>query len=527
MYRVSYYIIKPDVNVEYLEMLKLQHHQYRFFKKITQKKLLSSKIFVKFESSAQKVSPKLITLGFLMPVEKSSTTAILGAGITGLCIAHALRKSGQKCHIIESSDRVGGALQSTQEHGFLAEHGPNSLLLKDRRVLELLEQINLGGSHIQDARPEAHNRFIVHQGKLCKMPHTPLNMLRSPLFSLGGALRVAREPLIGRYQGEQEESFADFVRRRLGREILESAAGPFVSGIYAGDPERLSIRYAFPRLWKLENTHRSLLLGALKMRKDKHKDTHTTSPTRTISFRDGLAMLPRALAQNLSEGELKLQTNITHITPLDGGWKLTWTTSQGNQESHLYSRLIITVPHHRISTLPLPSDVIQQLTPVSAIESPPVTSRVFGFKREQVEHPLDGFGMLIKAAEKSPLLGVLFSSSMFDHRAPNGHITLTCMMGGVKNPQYAENTDQVVLDELKKLLGVRGTPTFRHSTSWQHAIPQYNIGYSKVLNALKDCESSHPGLHFAGNYRNGISVTDCIINGLNLGHHLGHYKKSP
>lgn len=457
-----------------------------------------------------------------MPVEKSSTTAVLGAGITGLCIAHALQKSGQKCHVIESGTTVGGAMQSTLHEGYLAEHGPNSLLLKDRRVANLLEQIGLGDAHIQDARPEAHNRFIVNQGELCQMPSSPLGMLRSPLFSLGCMLKIAKEPFISRYRGEQEESFADFVKRRLGHGMLENAAGPFVSGIYAGDPERLSIRYAFPRLWALENNHRSIILGTLAIRKGKHKNIHSTSPTRTISFRDGLAGLPLALAASLAKDDIKLGAKITQITPLEKGWQLRWQNSQGSEESAHYSRLVITMPHHRLSTLPLPTGIIQQLAPVSAIESPPVTSLVLGFKRKQVKHPLNGFGMLIKAAEKSPLLGVLFSSSMFDGRAPDGHVTLTCMMGGVRHPEYAKNSDQVVLDELQKLLGVSGSPTFRHRTSWQHAIPQYNIGYEKVLDALEDCENSHPGLHFAGNYRGGISVTDCIINGLDLGSRLGN-----
>ena len=128
--------------------------------------------------------------------------------------------------------------------------------------------------------------------------------------------------------------------------------------------------------------------------------------------------------------------------------------------------------------------------------------------------------MLIKQAENSPLLGVLFSSSMFDDRAPDGHVTLTCMMGGSIHPEYAENDEQVVIDELNRLLGVTGTPTFRHRTAWSHAIPQYGLDYQNVLDALESCESNHPGLHLAGNYRGGISVGDCIVNGLELGESL-------
>jgi len=446
--------------------------------------------------------------------------AILGAGITGLCIAQALHESGENFEIIETSDKVGGALQSTLRDGFLAEHGPNSLLLKDRRVLSLLEDIGLRNQAIQDTRSEAEKRFIVDQGVLHPLPESPFKMIRSPLFTFGGILRLAREPFISRYKSRKEESFADFVKRRLGQEMFANAAGPFVSGIYAGDPAKLAIRHAFPRLWKLENEHRSLILGSLSMRRNKHKNIHALRPTRTISPQCGMGALPKALAQNLPKRSIHLASKVESIRPWENGWQIRRTDSTGQMLVSRHSQLVIAVPHHRLSTLPLPNDILQKLAPVSSIETPPVTSLVLGFKREQIEHQLDGFGMLIKEAEKSPLLGVLFSSSMFEGRAPKNHVTLTCMMGGVKHPEYAENSDTIVLQELKRLLGVKGSPVFRHRTSWENAIPQYGLDYQTVLDALDSCENNHPSIHFAGNYRNGISVTDCILNGLQLGKHL-------
>ena len=191
--------------------------------------------------------------------ESSAETAIIGAGITGLCVAYALHQQSTKKHrfdIIDSSMRVGGAIQSTVHDGYLAEHGPNSILLKDRRVSSLLEQIGLADlgedCELLQARPQAKKRYIVQGGKLVAMPGSPLSLINSPLLSYKGKLRLLAEPFIGRFKPEEnnpsEESFAHFVRRRLGPEVLESAAGPFVNGIYAGDPEALSVRHAFPRL---------------------------------------------------------------------------------------------------------------------------------------------------------------------------------------------------------------------------------------------------------------------------------------
>lgn len=468
---------------------------------------------------------------FIKDVKYNAHTAILGAGITGLCAGLRLNKNKQSIQIFESTDQVGGALKSTQKEGYLAEHGPNSLLIKDLRVANLLKNINLLAELAHD---EAKNRYIVQDGTLHAMPSSPWGMIRTPLFSALGKLRFALEPFIGRYKGHRqglgEESFANFVRRRLGPDMLASAAGPFVSGIYAGDPENLSVRHAFPRLWNLENNYGSFILGAIALQLGwgkGAKNPHRLSPAQMVSFPSGMSSLPQAIAQKLPKDAITLNSQITEIKRNDSSWELQWTDAAGEAHQGRYQNLIISTPHHRLSSLPLPQEVLDALKPVSQLASPPVTSLVLGFKREDVPHPLDGFGMLIKRTENSPLLGVLFSSSMFDGRAPDGHVTITCMMGGTINPAFANNSDAVVLKELNRLLGITAPPTFKHRTAWQHAIPQYDLEYQHVIDAIENCEQSQPGLHFAGNYRGGISVGDCIVNGLELGKSLANAKKAP
>jgi oxygen-dependent protoporphyrinogen oxidase len=466
-----------------------------------------------------------------MPLNQETTTtdtAIIGAGITGLCVAHNLHhqtKNHSTFDLIESASHVGGAIQSSFHDGYLAEHGPNSILIKDERIAALLRQIGLdkveAESELLPARPEATKRYIVQNNQTVAMPGTPMALINSPLFSLKGKIRLLLEPFIGRTQKKQgEETFADFVKRRFGTELLDSAAAPFVSGIYAGNPESLSVRHAFPRLWAIEQRHRSILLGLLTQQLGSKSNPHQIRPSKIVSFRSGMHSLPQAIADNLPSASLKLEARISLIEANANGWSITWIDQEGREQRKDYRNIVITTPPHKLSDLPLPEELHQELQPIFKIESPPVTSLTLGFKREDVAHPLDGFGMLIKQSEKSPLLGVLFSSSMFDGRAPDGHVTLTCMMGGSINPHYADNDDQVVLDELRKLLGVTGEPTFRHQTSWPHAIPQYSLNYQDKLDTLDACEQSHPGLHLAGNYRNGISVIDCMLNGLELGQRL-------
>ena len=452
----------------------------------------------------------------LKSVQGDTNTIILGAGISGLSTAHALWENRQPFLLLETSDRVGGAIQTTISDGYLAEHGPNSLLIKDKRVASLLQKINLGPDQYQVANQTAKKRYIVHKGQPHSMPTSPLSLLKSPLFSWKGKWRILREPFIGKYQSHETESFADFVRRRLGPEMLASAAAPFVNGIYAGNPENLSVRHAFPRLWKLEHNYRSCLIGALALQFGSKKNPHRYAPSQILSFNTGMHAIPANISKNLPKDNLQLACQIQQIKKTDQGWTVQWQTSSGNHQCHC-KNLICTAPHHKLNHLPFPSSVSSHLHPVTQIESPPVTSLTLGFKREDVAHPLDGFGMLIKQSENSPLLGVIFSSSMFSGRAPKNHVTLTCMMGGSMHPEYAENTDATVLAELKRLLGVDGQPTFHHKVSWTHAIPQYGLDYQNVLDALTKIEKSHSGLHFAGNYRGGISLGDTIINGLELG----------
>lgn len=456
-------------------------------------------------------------------MSNGADAVILGAGITGLCVAHALHRRQKRVAVLESANQPGGAIQTTSSGGYLAEHGPNSLLVRDTRVASLLENVGLAKYDAQTASDEAKKRYIVHEGVPHAMPGGPLGLLGTPLFSPGGKMRFALEPFVGRYRGREEgrgeESFADFVRRRLGPDMLASAAGPFVSGIYAGDPEKLSVRHAFPRLWNLEDRYGSFILGALALQFGGGKDPHRLAPGRMLSFRSGMHAMPAAIAKSLPEKTVATGCRIENITQTDGGWRVEWSDASGPH--HLDCRtLVCAVPHHRLGVLPLPGSVSSALAPVTSLPSPPVTSLVLGFRREDVAHPLDGFGMLVKQSEGSPLLGVLFSSSMFGGRAPEGHVTLTCMMGGAIHPEHAENTDETVLGELRRLLGVTGTPTFRHRTAWEKAIPQYGLDYQNVLDALDCAEGGHPGLHFAGNYRGGISVGDCVVNGLELGARL-------
>lgn len=455
----------------------------------------------------------------------SKNIAIIGAGISGLSAAYHLQKAGHHVSLLEKSDTVGGAIKTTRTSGYLIEHGPNSILLSDPRVRKLIAEIGIE-KDLTPANTAAKNRFIIHGSKLNPLPTSPLKALTTPLFSFKAKMRALKEILVAKRDARKgTECFADFVRRRFGQEILDKAADPFVNGIYAGDSNRLATRHAFPKLWNLEQEHGSILRGLIARRRSAKKANPQlpkgTSPT-IASFTNGMQTLPEAISAALRQETLSTSTEIEFIShsPQTRNWSIKWKSKTGTIAQGVFDHLIITSPAHELPNLPLQDNVRDALSKLPDISYPPVTTLFLGFKRSQVRHPLDGFGMLSSPKEKNKMLGALFNSSLFPARAPDDHVAVNVMLGGSRTPELARMSESElkasVMDELRKLLGVEGQPAFTNLIRWEKAIPQFNLGYSKVIEQIEQAERDFPGLHIAGNYRDGISVPDCIVAGINL-----------
>jgi oxygen-dependent protoporphyrinogen oxidase len=434
--------------------------------------------------------------------------ALIGSGITALARAWQLKQSGHVCDVLESSAQIGGAIQSHREGAYLAEEGPNSLQVNSAAVDQFLKSIPGFEERVLVASTQAKKRFILRGGQPHAVPTGPISAITTQLWSFSGKLRVLKEPFIAPIAAEQEESAADFVRRRLGDELYRYAINPLIGGIYAGDPEQLSLRYAFPKLYALEQNHGGMIRGAIaKMRASRQSQT-AKFDKRILSFQDGLAELPQLLAAALGKS-LHLQASIESIQATDGGWSIQW-----NGAAHNYDEVILTTPAHALERLPLPEAILTAMQPLQAIDYPPVSVLSLAFKRAEVAHALDGFGMLVPECEGRSILGVLFPSSLFANRAPADEALLTIFIGGERQPECAsadtETTLASVLPELKELLGISGAPTFVHHKYWQRAIPQYKLGYGQQLANMAQIEATYPGLRLAGNYRDGISLSYCI-----------------
>jgi protoporphyrinogen/coproporphyrinogen III oxidase len=442
------------------------------------------------------------------------SVAVVGGGVTGLAAAYRLSTLGHAVTLYEADSQVGGVARSERRDGYLAEAGPNSLSEPDAAVRGLLEELGLTRRALE-AAPAARKRYVVRGGRPVALPSSPSGLLTTGAFSLRAILSILREPFVPAGDPGAEESIAEFVRRRFGQELLDYGAGPFVGGIYAGDPAALSTRHAMPRLFALEQEHGSILKGVLARRRKAPAvggDVNARAAARSISFPEGMAEIPRALAARLGD-RVRTGAAVRAIARDGTGW-----TARVAGMDIRHDAIVCAGPAHAFGGLRLEGDGGALLAELASIPYAPVAVVVLGFRRAEVAHPLDGFGVLVPAVERRRALGVLFSSTMFPGRAPDGCVTLTTFVGGARQPQLAaldpDGLVALVRQELDDLLGARGEPTFRQVVRWPRAIPQFVLGYERWLRLMDEIEAANAGLFLAGSYRCGVGLGEALRSGL-------------
>ncbi len=444
--------------------------------------------------------------------------AIIGGGITGLTAAFSLKQRGIPVRLFEAAPRVGGVIQSARRDGYLAEFGPNSILETSPLIAGLVRELGLESRRVY-SHSSADKRYIVRGKRPVEVPQSAGGFLTTPLFSLPAKLRVLAEPFIPPAPKDAEESIAQFVLRRLGREFLDYAINPLVSGIYAGDPGLLSVSQAFPKLHALEQRYHSLFIGqVLGARERKRSGEVSKQDARKFSFDNGLQTLIDALQSRLG-GDIETSAPVHGLRRAEDGWSVEREQGAGSAPLSC-SAVLLALPGYKIASLAIQTDPPLEVASLAQIYYPPVASVVLGFRRAEVAHPLDGFGMLIPEKEGFKILGAIFSSSLFPHRAPEGEVAITCYIGGARAPALAlktpgELTDMAVQD-LRAILGVRGRPTFEHVAVYQKAIPQYNLGFGRHRALMNDMELKAPGLFVAGHARDGVSLGDSIVSALRV-----------
>ncbi|MBF0561052.1 MAG: protoporphyrinogen oxidase [Alphaproteobacteria bacterium] len=439
-------------------------------------------------------------------------TVIIGGGISGLAVAWFLHHRGLAVRVLERDHRVGGLIGTDLHDGWLVERGPNSTLWKQGREEDafgrLMEQTGLAIHRVEASRAGA-KRFVMRGRRLLALPGGPAGFIATGLFSTRAKLRLLAEPWVGR--AALEETIAAFVIRRLGREFLDYAVEPFVSGVYAGDPAQLSVQAAVPRIYALEQQHGSLIRGAIAM--GKAAKSAGMPAGRLVSFDRGMAALPEGIVAALPPGTVRTGVEVTGLVRERDGWRVSW-----NGGGEWAARVVLAVPAGKAQSLlaPIAPEAARIL---GTIAYAPIVSAAFGWPRGRIGHALDGFGFLVPRREGLRLLGGLFSSSLFPERAPPDHALIPAFLGGATDPgAVALDDDGGVGAELTRILSVSGKPEMTQITRWPQAIPQYTLGHLSRVTEIDRLTAALPGLYLRGSWRDGVSVADCVRNGETVAH---------
>ena len=434
-------------------------------------------------------------------------TIVVGAGMSGLIRARELARRGEEVVLLESSDRVGGLVRSQKKDGFLLELGPNTVR-PTPELWKLVEELGLREAALL-ADPRLP-RFIFWNGALHALPMSPGGLVGTRLLSTRGKGKLLLEPF-ARKGGDPDESVHSFFSRRLGPEVAERFIEPFIGGIFAGSSKTLAVSAAFPTLDRWEKEHGSLLIGAIAQARARPRNA-PRAPRGLLSFREGLQMLPEAIAAGL-RGSLELSTSVQDLRPgSGGGWTL--TTPRGVRTA---GRVVLATPAAETARL------LEPIAPEAAsalreIPSPFLAVVHISWPASELSRPLHGFGHLTVPVPERRVLGAVWSSSLFPGRAPSGQTLVTAFLGGERDPAAAGLGDEEIralaAREVGQVLGARSEPKTVLLTRYARAIPQYVAGHLARMKTLTQTEARFPGLTLIGNYRGGISVGDIVKNAL-------------
>ncbi|MFZ5907872.1 MAG: protoporphyrinogen oxidase [Nitrospirota bacterium] len=436
---------------------------------------------------------------------------IIGGGISGLSLAYFLREQDPAFDItvLESEKKAGGKIWTDRADGFLCEGGVNGFLDNRPRTLGLAEKLSLSPLRSSD---NARKRFIFSDGFLHRLPESPVAFFTSNLLSLSGRLRILGEMFVPKGTAE-EETLAEFARRRLGREAYEKLIDPMASGIYAGDPHAMSLKSCFLKVYNLEQKYGSLIKGMIKMQREAKKTGKKVGagPGGILtSFYDGMESMIQALTTFLGDA-LRTTTKVVSVDRINT--RVTVHCSDG--ESLDADIVVIASPAHEAMRIVKPLD--KNLASVlGEISYPAVSVVCFGYRRARIRHPLDGFGFLVPNREGRKILGTLWDSSIFPNRAPEGFVLLRTMLGGARMSDLAlmgrDKLIDLVTGELKDIMGIDVQPDFAQVYTHEKGIPQYERGHEKKLARIDEIVKRLKGIYITGNAYRGIGVNDCIEN---------------
>lgn len=454
---------------------------------------------------------------------------VIGGGLSGLAVAHRLRELAKDARrplevvVLEAKDRLGGVIWTDHRDGFTLEGGPDSFITNKPWALDLCRRLNLD-DQIIETDPSHRRSFVIHKGRPTPVPegfalmapNRLMPILASPILTIRGKLRVLAEALIPRRRGDADESLASFVRRRLGREALDRLVQPLVGGIYTGDPDNLSIKATLPHFLEMERQYGGLIRGSLRKRAGEkvrrgEKEASGARYGMFVSLADGMGTLPRALAATLPPASLRTGAVVRRVSRTPGGRG--WLVEPLNGPPIEAKAVVATTEAHAAARM------LDAVDPTLALQlrAIPYASSIIvniAYRRDQIQHPLDGFGLVAPAIETRSILAASFLNVKFPQRAPVGTALLRVFIGGATQPELFDLGDAEILEiatrELDNLLGVQGEPILTRIDRHARSMPQYTLGHLDRVEAIRRQAARHPNLFLTGIAFDGVGVPDCV-----------------
>ena len=435
-------------------------------------------------------------------MEKRIDTVIIGSGICGLSLAHFLSKQSNDFVVLEASNKIGGIIQTENKSEFICENGPNTVLLNNDAIIELIKDCGLWDTLNFPSEISNKNRYVLHNNELTLIPTSFKRFISSPLLSFASKLRILFEPFIPKHL--QNISVYDFVVKRFGREFHDQLIEPFITGIYAGDTKKMSAKHSLKMLWKLEQNYGSVLRGLFSQ---KRKGAQMGS----FNLPMGLSQLIHTIAEPIKD-HIHLNTEVNKVVKNEFGYEV-----HSESGSIFCKKLICAVPAYSLSKL----FTDEQLRSVlQKVRYTPVDVFHFGFKKKNVANQAKGFGVLTKPSDEKSYLGILFSSRTFKNIAPPDSELFTVLVGGERQKELCdlpiEKLEEKVLNELEQLIGHKGRLAFKKHYRWKRGIPQYDMSQEQLNSAIANFEAQNSELFILGNFYAGISVSDCILKAKNI-----------
>ena len=421
---------------------------------------------------------------------------ILGSGISGLTLGFYLQKKNKDFLIFDSSKSIGGNISTKNKKGFICENGPNTVLINNESVKDLISDLKIKNDVIY---PNNNNnkRFLIKKGKLIKIPQSFGQFIKSNLLSLSTKIRIFFEIFIKK--SKSNLSVYDFFKRRFGKEFHDILIEPFLTGIYAGNTRKMSIKHVLKKIWKVEQNYGSVILGFIK------KKSKNITP-KSFNFKNGLSDLTNTIHLKIKD-KIRFESKITSISKIGNLYEIT----VNNDIIYRCNKLISTIPAYALSKIIYDKKLSQTLKKINYC---PIYVLHLGLEKQKIKNDISGFGVLTKPSDNKSFLGIIFNSRIFPHVAPQEKDLMTVMVGGMRQEQLLKTDKDILFDkivkDIRKLISYDGQIIMKHDFLWDKGIPQYGLDHDYITNEIKNFENKNKDLHIMGNYVNGISVSDCI-----------------